>query len=418
MDDQLGLAWEIRHYLVEGLLANVEKGAEALLLLGVSSPLLRPLIPPTSLYLPIEGDLISGSRVPLAQTNGMDEALLALGVADARISWPGIFRKATRYFMTNVPMEGTRAKIAGEHVIGYNVSERLNMDLYTGFTFKTELSCAEMREEFVAVRLKVGGSEFSNMPMALNMMLASRAGLLVDQKMGLTVVPVMFPPSVFPIIALQWHRIEIELVCRDSPTKMVPSPAVLVIEGIVVDHTTSRALRYGELADAWGTERVWPPLIQGFTAVDQTLGSFTADFAPAGGNYARVAVPAEFKFPCTGFIVTVNLPPALAHLIAPIKEAVVLIGGARVASFDLIDMAELNWIKAGEKGDRGNFELLLPFNRKGLMGKELCTINLSRGDTTFLFIFGVTFAFSATINPFMLNVRRTSNGMAGHRFSA
>jgi hypothetical protein len=414
MEEQLDTAWTIRQYLMEGLLANGAPGRDALTLLGVSSPLLSAIIPPPVIELRGEEELMYGDRTPLQHVGIMDDNLLPLGVGDARMPWPGLFKKATRYFMRTVPMVATGPDV-------YNVSERLDMDLYTGFTLKTHMSCEQFVEAFSAVRLVVGGQVFSSMPVALNVALARRAGLLVDQYMGVTAVPVMFPPAVFPVIASKWHTIVLEVVRnRGAPPPFAPD-CILDVEGVVVGIETSHTLREGNvIARELGPGPPPPTRLDGsgFTTVDPSCGSFSADCC-GGYKYARAEVPSNPGFPCTGFIVTVNLPPHLAHLIAPVKEVRVMADGGCVSRFDLVDMAERNWLKAGERGGRGNFELLVPFNRKGLAGNEVCTLNLGRFESThLLFILGVPFSFTVTVSYFVLNIRRTGSGMSGHLFAS
>jgi hypothetical protein len=144
---------------------------------------------------------------------------------------------------------------------------------------------------------------------------------------------------------------------------------------------------------------------------------------PCNGRLSANLDSDELMGPCAGLILSLNYAKCTLKSFAPVLAAKITCNERELASYDLTDMSEYCWLRAGQKAPHDNLTLLLPFNCEGVFGRDIsktCLLNVVRAGgaelilTTDKRMDGVPMSFFVTALCF--NIKRMNGGMFGLKY--
>jgi hypothetical protein len=428
MEDQLLTAWEIRELIVPAL-----QSAAELALLALSTPLLRSLLPPVVLS-PRKKVIDTGaSAVAVAIQGTMHNRLCDIfGICDASVKWPMVYAGSAPFFRTChsvIPSDSSRG--VGSYC--FLISDSDEHQLITRLTIKTCMTADHFARVFSVLELRAGGITISSIPTCVNNMLARQRGSLFDDTFGITTMPVMFSNHVFPLVRACFHLYQLFLI--RSPSTEHDSEIPLIV--VDVENICSPTLLRSDTVEQY-SQRQPPPVVAApssrivqLCVLYEKVHDDSLIFDPRGHRELRYQIGGWTSFPMTAIMLELHLPDSLSGRFAPVVGAAIDVLGKRIAEFDLVDMCQINWARAGLLGGSGRdspsfFRLLLSFCDDPLCNAGelslICTLNfgrINRADAVLSLIVSeearfTKFSFSATCVT--LNCRSTVSGLSGLMF--
>lgn len=372
--DQLQTVWELREHVVGPLLQNANK--KDLAALSQASPLLLAIHKKECTLRNKTSNGAGALGLFCSNNTSCINLLLYLGVSDARRAWPTRLGAASRdnFFCERITFPPDLATKPEQ--LRFPITRVC--DMIQSFVLKMELPedpagrRLQMTDIFDSVELVIGGQPVSKIPATLNDQLALNTKLYrgpVADLLGVAVWPLMFPESLFPVtlIALTWHAVEVLATVKEGiSAKNLTALTFLEADCIFL----KKEHRVFLVNEAKYPQYTSPSPFMPIVGADLmcpllVLGDPVSHKIPAGSEVYTVTIGNHIT--CVGFTIYVrNYPNSYMKMLGPpIIGARFICYDTTVAEYDLVDMAETNWLRARmdppkDKDGRLGLMLMLP----------------------------------------------------------
>jgi hypothetical protein len=376
--------------------------------LSASTPLLSSLFQPdraNETFIVKNGTNLQ----PLQSSWPVVDALLQLGVGDASEAWPNLCLYETEKYSCGVRTLQPVYSLPARFTI------TRSYDMLTHLTLKIQPckdGILDLENYFDTIQMVVGDLVVHSITMKTNILMAKSAKIwpkISNAQSNMKTVPVMLPPSVMPLplVSLYYHEIQIVVTGKQTGVGIA-----LEMEGVYLDKLNRKKLAEMDSRDLSVPIQNSPaipfPVHMQYTSVN----SITTP------KNCRTSIDLRvFDLPFSGLMMTLNFPHRVPNTFAPITSAIIRMRGTELMSFDLTDMAEYCWLRAGlKKPSNDNLNLLLSLSCDGVFGQNIHKTWLVHPGhpmtlclTTDEVLNGTS--LSITLTAICFNVRRMVNGM-------